>query len=302
MKIIHLLSNWKWTERSELVTDLALAQSKLGAAVWLICGQPPPENAMPDVSICAREKGLDKIIVLPEMGKHLNAFSIFRGVKRLRGVIADIEPDIVHCHMRNAHLLAGLACGRSAGPLLVRSAYNPDHLARDLRSRWCYRRFTHGLIVVREKVRQSALSGSSFSGDMAVIHPGVDLERFLPERELTRTADFGPLQDYFVAGVVSRIRKTRRLDIALHVLYRLQEQYPHLRLLLVGHGRPGLMKRLLKNPLLSWASATKSFGPVIAGAMIWLPLSGAWMCCSIPCPARTKHAERSGRPWLPAYR
>lgn len=248
MKIIHLLSNWKWTERSELVTDLALSQSKLGEAVWLICGQPPPENAMPDVAHCAGQKGLNNIIVLPEMTKHLNAFSVFRGVKKLRETISSIEPDVIHCHMRNAHLLAGLACGRNADTPLIRSAYNPDQLGQDFRSRWCYRNFTQGLIVVREKARQSALSKSSFPGKIAVIHPGIDLERFSPERELASTADFGPLQDCFVAGVVSRIRKTRRLDIPLRVLHRLQDRYPQLRLLLVGHGRPGAFETVVEKP------------------------------------------------------
>ena len=38
MKVLHLLSNWKWTERSEPAVDLAVAQSKLGAEIRFVCG------------------------------------------------------------------------------------------------------------------------------------------------------------------------------------------------------------------------------------------------------------------------
>ena len=140
MKIFHLLSNWKWTERSELVIDLAASQARLGHEVWFICGKPPAgDESVPDVSLCASQKGLQNVIALPEMTKHLKISYIFRGVKKLREIISSIKPDVIHCHMRNDHLLAGLAAGKKKNVPMIRSVYNPDHLARDLRSRWCYR-------------------------------------------------------------------------------------------------------------------------------------------------------------------
>ena len=145
MKIIHLLSNWKWTERSELVVELALSQRRLGHHVWLVCGRPSPEDGdVLDVSFHAGQKGLENIIVLPEMSKHIRIFSLMRGSRRLADVFDRIGPDVIHCHMRNAHLLAGLARKKSMDPLWVRSIYNPDRAARDYRSRWCYRHCTQG--------------------------------------------------------------------------------------------------------------------------------------------------------------
>ncbi len=249
MKICHLLSNWKWTERSELVIDLALAQSNLGEKVWVVCGQAPPESeSKADVAFHARQKGINNIIALPEMTKHLKILHAFRGAKKLRKIISTIEPDVIHCHMRNAHLLAGLMSKKSNNSIWVRSIYNPDQVDWDFRSRWCYRNFTHGLIMVREKVRQSALSRSFPLEKIEVIRPGVDLERFSPSRKLNAKTDFAALQGCFVAGVVTRIRKTRRLDIALNVLHRLQDQYPRLRLLLVGRGRPGAFEKVIEKP------------------------------------------------------
>ncbi len=249
MRIIHLLSNWKWTERSEPAVDLALNQQRLGEKVWLVCGEAPPESGSePDVSFHAGKKGLGSVIALPEMTKHLNFLSAFRGVRKLREIISGTRPDVIHCHMRNDHLLAGLASAKNKGPILVRSSYNPDHPGRDFRSRLSYRLFTHGMIVVREKARQSAVSESYFPRKIKVIHPGIDLERFSPDRELSGTRDFGPLNGCFVAGVVSRIRETRRIDIALKVLHSLQDSYPGLRLLLVGRGRPGAYEKVVEKP------------------------------------------------------
>jgi len=76
MKILHLLSNWKWSERSEPVIDLAVSQMFLGAKVILVCGKAPENCPVTDVSYNAIEKGLKHIISLPEMSKHINIFSI----------------------------------------------------------------------------------------------------------------------------------------------------------------------------------------------------------------------------------
>jgi len=249
MKIIHLLSNWKWTERSELAIDLAVSQSRLGEDVWLVCGQAPPDiGSVTDVSFNARQKGLDHVIELPEMTKHSRIFSIFRGGRKLRKIIDRVKPDVIHCHMRNAHLLAGLASERNDRIPCVRSAYDPDQLGRDFRSRWCYRNYTRGIIVVTDKAGQSASSQSFPSGKVTVMQPGIDLERFSPARPLAGSKDFGISDDCFVAGIVSRIRQTRRIDIPLHVLERLSGRYPRLKLLIVGRGRPGAVEKVVERP------------------------------------------------------
>ena len=250
MKIIHVLSNWKWTERSELVVELALSQRRLGHDVWLICGRPSPEDGdVLDVSFHAAQKGLENIIDLPDMSKHIRIFSLIRGSRRLREIFDRIHPEVVHCHMRNAHLLAGLAGKCDGAPLWIRSVYNPDQVPRDYRSRWCYRHCTRGIIVIREKVRQSILSRRFPAETVIVLKPGIDLERFAPERELADQAlHFELPDDAFVVGVVSRIRPTRRLDIPLDVIHRLKDQYPRLRLLLVGRGRSGAFERVVERP------------------------------------------------------
>jgi L-malate glycosyltransferase len=250
MKILHLLSNHKWTERSELVVDLACAQKSLGLNVRLVCGERAGTNPL-DVAYHARQKGLDDIITLPEMGKHLRLSTTLQGARKIRDIILSKTPDVIHCHMLNAHLLVGLASKNlKPEPLLIRTIYNPDGLGRDLRSRWCHRRATHGFIVVSEKARLSALAQAIPERAIEVIAPGIDSKRFSPNRELKQNLASLPPDGCFVAGAVSRIRKARRLDVILETVNELHHSYPGLRLLLVGRGRPGAFEEVIETPAL----------------------------------------------------
>ena len=63
LKILHLLSNWKWTERAEPAADMALGQIQLGAQAVFACDKAPYD--VPDaVEQRARKKGLSAVFVL----------------------------------------------------------------------------------------------------------------------------------------------------------------------------------------------------------------------------------------------
>jgi len=257
MRILHLLSNSKWTERSEPAVDLALAQRRLGAQVTFVCGRWP-EGAQNSVAFNAQQKGLDSVITL-EMPKHFRLLSSLADVGKLRRVVADFHPDVIHCHMPNAHLVAGMTRGRSRPPLLVRHCYNPSGPKSDLRSRFLYGQCTDGVVVISEAAQQSAMRRYGFGlNAVQVAEPGVDLARFSRERQISGgREDFGLKKNDFVAGIVSRIRESRRIDVVLEAVHMLAEAFPRLRLLLVGRGRPGAVEKVVKRPLLDMGIADR---------------------------------------------
>ncbi|MBW2195160.1 MAG: glycosyltransferase family 4 protein, partial [Deltaproteobacteria bacterium] len=245
---MHLLSNRKWTERSEPVVDLVRAQKALGAQVIFVCGRSP-EGGEPGVAFYARRNGLDPVIAL-KMPKHFRALPAFRDAAQLKKIIAEFRPSIVHCHMRNAHLVGSLANYRRNPLLVVRSCYNPDGPKNDFRSGLLYKHSTDGIIVINEFSKEKAISRYGFSSHSTLIaEPGVDLYRFSPERKVPLARkDFGLRDDTFVVGVVSRIRQSRRIDITLGALNLLAKRFPRLRLLIIGRGRKGAVEEVVGSP------------------------------------------------------
>jgi glycosyltransferase involved in cell wall biosynthesis len=259
MKVLHLLSNSKWTERSEPAVDLALAEEKLGAQVTFVCGRWP-EGAENSVPFNARQKGLGSVIPL-EMPKHFGVFSAWRDIGKLRRLVADFRPNVIHCHMSNAHLMASMSSGRfkHKPPLVVRNCYDPYGPKSDLRSRLLFRHCTDGLIVISQAAKENAMRRYGFSlTAVQVAEPGIDLTHFSSERKISGSReDFGLKKNDFVVGVVSRIRESRRIDIPLTALRILGGHCPDLRLLLVGRGRPGAVEKVVRQPAMEMGVADR---------------------------------------------
>jgi glycosyltransferase involved in cell wall biosynthesis len=261
MKILHLLSNWKWTERSEPAVDLAMAEKKLGADVLFVCGKSPEEHEY-DVVFHSRQKRFNDVVALG-IPKHFQVHTVIRDVFKLRKLINDFKPDIVHYHMRNAHLLGCLAVGKSKPPFVVKSCYETEGPENDLRSRVLDRHFSDGLVVISETAKQKAIKNYGFSSDtILVAEPGIDLDRFSPDRRISEgREDFGLSEKNFVIGVVSRIRPSRRIDIPLNAVACLSKEFPQLRLLLAGRGNKKNYREVVEKPLKEMGVADKVILP-----------------------------------------
>ncbi len=249
LKILHLLSNWKWTEISEPAVDLALAQMKLGAEIEFVCGRGPADRSKRRVDYNARLKKLDSIQVL-EMPKHFSVLAAYKDCINLRSMRKRFQPDVIHCHKANAHLMGFLSRGISKPPVIVRSCYDPEGPQHDMRSRLLYKFGTEGMVVINEKSKQTAVACNGLSSEtVQVIEPGIDLDRFSPQRQISQDRSvFGLKQDAFVVGMVSRIRDSRRLDMPLKAIHALAGTHPHLQMLLVGRGREGAVEMVVEKP------------------------------------------------------
>jgi len=226
-----------------------LAQKKLGAEIKFVCGSGPAEQPKRGVDYNARLKKLDSIHVL-EMPKHFRVFPAYKDCANLRRMLKQFQPDVIHCHKKNAHLMGFLSRGIPKPPVIVRSCYDSEGPRHDFRSWLLYKFSTEGLVVINEKSKQTALARNVLSPDtIQVIEPGIDLDRFSPQRKISAGQhSFGLKPDAFVVGVVSRIRESRRLDITLKVIHKLAKAYPQLQMLLVGRGREGAVEIVVEKP------------------------------------------------------
>lgn len=261
MKILHLLSNWKWTAVSEPAVDLALNQKALGAEVLFVCGKSP-EGHEYDVLFHSRQKGFKNVKAI-KLPKHLKIHTALRDAGKLRKCINDFKPDIIHSHMKNAHFLGFLAMGKSKPPFSVQSFYNPEGPGSDIRSRILNKHFSDGLVVISKVARQKAIKTCGFlSNAILVAEPGIDLDRFSPDRGMSdKRKDFGLTKENFVVGVVSRIRPSRRIDVALNAIASLADRFTQLRFFLVGRGNRKNYKEVVEKPLKELGIADKVILP-----------------------------------------
>lgn len=226
-----------------------MAQKKLGAEIEFVCGRGPADRSKRRVDYNARQKKLDSIHVL-EMPKHFKVLPAIKDCTNLRQLLKQFQPDVVHCHKKNAHLMGLLSRGIQKPPVIVRSCYDSEGPQHDFRSWLLYEFGTEGLVVINEKSKKTALARNILSSDtVRVIEPGIDLDRFSPQRKISADQhSFGLRPDAFVVGLVSRIRESRRLDIALQAIHKLAKAYPQLQMLLVGRGREGAVEIVVEKP------------------------------------------------------
>jgi glycosyltransferase involved in cell wall biosynthesis len=248
MKVVHLLNNYKWTERSEPATDMALAEQDRGAQVLFLCGRAP-RGAKYDVAYQARAKGLKDVRTFT-LDKHLNVFSLVPDVMALRHVMAEFAPDVLHAHMPNGHLIAALARGCRARPALVRSVYAPDGAERRVGFACAFARSADGYTAIGEPAAGVIARRARLSADRVLVaEPAVDLARFAPGGgHAAHRAVFGLAESDFVVGLVTRIRAARRLDLVLGAVGRLAAVHPGLKLLLVGRGQEEAVREVVVEP------------------------------------------------------
>ncbi len=122
------------------------------------------------------------VYVVP-IGISKSPFGFIRGYLRLRRLIIDFKPDVVHSHMVHANLLARLQRLTTKIPWLVCTAHNTNEGGR-LRM-LAYRQtdpltdvFTN---VSKEAVEAFEIKGAAPAGRMLAIYNGVDTLKFSPD-------------------------------------------------------------------------------------------------------------------------
>ncbi len=248
MVILHLLSSWKWTERSEPSVLLARAQQVAGQRIHFVCDRSPA-GAGKTVAERARAFGVN--VSESNLPKHLNVASMRHGVRELRAKIKAVNPDVIHCHMAGAHIYAALACRRlPRAPLLIRSCYDPDGRELGLRERLARRPAADGFVVITNEAQQRLTRRRIEPRRIAVVEPGIDLERF----SASGSSGDNPRErwnlepDAFVVGMVTRIRRSRGTHFAVELLASLCDELPRLRVLLVGRGTANEIRRSVTDP------------------------------------------------------
>ena len=257
MKILQLVSDWKWTGPAEPMLVLMGALRERGHQVDLVCPEPPAgsnRSLWQEASI----RNLDPIQPIEAMRSAVARGDSDRTLRLRRWLETDelAGPyDIVHCWHSRDHVLAARALrlgmpGRVAQreTRLVRFLTSATQIPAWPWNRWLFGPACDGLVCVSDKVakmNQTIRRGRP----VAATCGAVDLEAF-DDVEIDRRrirAELGVPDTAKLIGVVARMQAHRRFDLLLDALARIVPENPDVRLVLIGRGTH--MERVVRAPV-----------------------------------------------------
>jgi glycosyltransferase involved in cell wall biosynthesis len=255
LRILQLVSDWKWTGPAEPMLVLMDALRTRGHQVDLVCPEPPAGS---NRSLW-QEASIRKLDPIHSIEAMRSAFALgdTQRASRLRDWLETDELagpyDIVHCWHSRDHVLAARALrlgmpGEFAGrnTRLVRSLSSAEKLSAWPWNRWLFGSACDGLVCVSEAVAKSnqALRGR---GLVSATCGAVDLDALdvTVDRERIR-AELGVPEGAKLIGVVARMQAHRRFDLLLEALGQIVREKPDVYLVLIGRGTQA--ERVVRTP------------------------------------------------------
>jgi glycosyltransferase involved in cell wall biosynthesis len=188
---------------------------------------------------------------IPRLQREIAPLGDIVSVQRLREIIRELRPHIIHTHTAKAGALGRTAAALSGNrrpPVVVhtfhghvlRGYFNPFATRVFLELERQLARTTDALIAVSPQVRDDLVElGVAPAGRISVIRLGLDLERRVSADSGARDAlrgELGIAPDSFLIGWLGRMTEIKRADILLRSFARLRERGTDAALLLVGDG------------------------------------------------------------------
>ena len=158
---------------------------------------------------------------------------VWRGIEYAAALIADEGIDVVHAHLTNAHLLAGIA-GKLAGVPVLATVHGRDVMAADMAMQRLAE--THLHVVSRATLYQALGAGVRRDRITCIIN-GVDADRFAPGASsgALRTA-CGIDADAPIVGFVGRLSSEKGPDLFVRSFALLLGRCPEAHAVMIGDG------------------------------------------------------------------
>ncbi len=255
MKILQLVSDWKWTGPAEPMLVLMGALRSRGHQVDLVCPKPP-SGSNRSLWQEALIRNLDPIHPVEAMRSAFALGDTERAACLRRWLETDelAGPyDIVHCWHSRDHVLAAralrLGMPRPRAPRktrLVRFLSSAEAITAWPWNRWLFGPACDGLVCVSQivaKMNRTLRRGRPVSATCGA----VDLDALDLQMDPRRIrAELGVAEGTKLIGVVARMQSHRRFDLLLEALGRIVAERPDVRLVLIGRGTQA--ERVVRTP------------------------------------------------------
>lgn len=231
--ILKVTDAWDWIAEAENLLVMSRELRALGHRVVIAC-------ARGTLAERARADGFD-VRVVPSMHRRKGPIAFLQSASRVRSLVAEIRPDVVHAYRSPPHLMALWALRSHPGLPLVRTRATmvpprPTFLNRRIHAA------TARTLVSAEAVRFLCLEAGFAPDSIVVVQGGVDLGRFDPaavDRAAAKRA-LGLPADALVVGQLARLAPVKGHVHLLKAARKVIEAVPHARIVLAGPALPGM--------------------------------------------------------------
>ncbi|MFH2204845.1 MAG: glycosyltransferase [Elusimicrobiota bacterium] len=164
-----------------------------------------------------RAMGL-KPLLIPEMKRELNLFSDIQAYRRIKQLIREFKPDIVHTHAAKAGALGRLAARECGVPIIVHtfhghvfhSYFSPLKSRLFIEIERYLARLSSAIIVLSELQKHDICSTFEIcaSDKIAEIHVAIELNKFQEDRARRRAvfrSEYGLDEDEIAIGIIGRL-------------------------------------------------------------------------------------------------
>lgn len=255
MKILQLVSDWKWTGPAEPMLVLMDALRSRGHQVDLVCPEAPPDSSRS----LWHEASVRNLLPIHRVEAMRSAVALgdTERIARLRRWLRTDELagpyDIVQCWHSRDHVIAARALrlgmpgsSQSRRTRLVRFLSSAEKIPAWPWNRWLFGPACDGLVCVSDgaaKMNQKLRQGRPLFATLGA----VDLDALDIQIDRRRIrAELGVPERAKLIGVVARMQPGRRFDLLLEALGRIVQDHSDVRLVLIGRGSQ--LERVVRTP------------------------------------------------------
>jgi glycosyltransferase involved in cell wall biosynthesis len=212
-----------------VVNQIRLA-SEVGQEVSVICIETPG-------ALAAQARSLGGTVVCVDKPPGLRPGV----VKRIRGALRDIRPDVVHTHQIGPLFYTGLAAVGLQIPLLVHTEHGKQNYAGRRQLRWLGRaagRFAKVFYCLSQDMADAVIAAGIVPVHKTrVIKNGIDTAFYRQPRDtaaIRRSLGIPPTAP--LVGTIGRLNEIKRQDVLLEAFKQILTALPDAHLILVGDG------------------------------------------------------------------
>ena len=246
MRIVHAIARLNVGGAALQVIELAAEQQRRGHDVLVVAGSlAPGEESM---TYAAEERGV-AVHDLSALQRELAPRRDAEAIRRLRAILRDRRPDVLHTHTAKAGAtgrLAALLAGSGRPPAIVHtfhghvlSGYFSSRRERVFRGlERVLARSTSTIVAVSDEVRDDLIAfGVAPADRIAVVPYGFDLSALGDDRRRAALrGELGVSETAFVVGWVGRFTAIKRPLDLVRVLRALVDEGVDAMLVAVGDG------------------------------------------------------------------